>query len=267
MKMGKCFVIQPFDEGKKYDKRYSDIFKPIIQKCGLVAYRVDMDAGSQIPIDDIDYQIRMSDLCLAEITENNPNVWFEIGLAIAYKKEIIFVCSKEREGKYPFDIQHRTIISYESESVSDFDKLKDKLEDKINALKTKITQSSIILENANIVSGDLQKNEIAVLVSIASNIDNPDSNVAYHIIQQDVMSKNYTKLGILLGIKKLNSLEYIDYEMEGGYNNEYYTVYKITEKGMNWLIANSGRLELVTSSVDNSRNADDKIDVSNDIPF
>jgi hypothetical protein len=258
--MGKCFVIQPFDEGKKYDKRYSDIFKPIIQKCGLEAYRVDMDSSSQIPIDDIDCQIRMSDLCLAEITENNPNIWFEIGLAIAYKKEIIFVCSKERQGKYPFDIQHRTIISYENESASDFDKLKDKLESKINALKGKITPAPIILENANIISGGLQNNDIAVLVSIASNIDNPNSNVSYHVIQQDVASKGYTNLGILLGIKKLNSLEYIDYEMEGGYNNEYYTVYKITEKGMNWLIANSAKLELFSNVIDNSA-------VSDNIPF
>jgi hypothetical protein len=106
--------MQPFDDGK-YDKRYNDIFKPTIEKCGLEAYRIDKDLGVQIPIDDIDLHIQSSDLCLAEITENNPNVWFEIGLAIAYKKEIILVCSKEREGKYPFDIQHRSIISYESE--------------------------------------------------------------------------------------------------------------------------------------------------------
>jgi hypothetical protein len=76
---------------------------------------------------------------LAEITEDNPNVWFEIGLAIAYKKEIILICSNVRTGKYPFDIQHRTVISYESESPSDFEKLKDKIVAKISALKNNIT--------------------------------------------------------------------------------------------------------------------------------
>jgi hypothetical protein len=77
--MGICFVIQPFDGGK-YDKRYKDTFKPAIEKCGLTAYRVDEDPNTQIPIDDIDLHIRNAELCLVDITENNPNVWFELDL-------------------------------------------------------------------------------------------------------------------------------------------------------------------------------------------
>ena len=35
------------------------------------------------------------------------------------------VCSNERtNGRYPFDIQHRTVIGYKPESSSDFDELK-----------------------------------------------------------------------------------------------------------------------------------------------
>lgn len=71
--MSKCFVIQPFDKGK-FDSRYEDIFEPAIKGSGLIAYRVDKDPSVDIPIDDIEKNIREAKICLAEITTDNPNV-------------------------------------------------------------------------------------------------------------------------------------------------------------------------------------------------
>ncbi len=66
--MARCFVIQPFDDGGPYDKRYRDVFLPAIKDAGLEAYRVDEDRSSAIPIDDIEQNIRTSEVCLADIT-------------------------------------------------------------------------------------------------------------------------------------------------------------------------------------------------------
>jgi hypothetical protein len=261
--------MQPFDNGK-YDKRFNDILKPTIEKCGLEAYRIDKDPGVQIPIDDIDLQIRSSDLCLAEITENNPNVWFEIGLAIAYKKEIILVCSTEREGKFPFDIQHRSVISYESESVSDFEKFIDKLQNKINALKGNIMPSQTTIENDMTLTNGLEDHAVSVLVSIASNIDKPVGNASYHFIRDDLERQGLTKLGIQLGIKKLSLLEFIEYTIEYGYNNDEYTVYSITDRGMNWLLENSNKLQLKYDTVsehEDNKAPEKSIKLIDDIPF
>jgi hypothetical protein len=38
--MARCFVIQPFDRGGPYDKRYRDVLTPAIQEAGLEPYRV-----------------------------------------------------------------------------------------------------------------------------------------------------------------------------------------------------------------------------------
>lgn len=76
-----CFVIQPFDNGK-FDKRYYDIFKPAIEATGLSAYRVDEDESVEIPIDTIEEKIKSATICLADITLNNPNVWYEVGFAL-----------------------------------------------------------------------------------------------------------------------------------------------------------------------------------------
>jgi hypothetical protein len=132
-----CFVIQPFDEGGKFDKRYADVFEPGIRDAGLDPYRVDNDPSVTIPIDEIQDGIRRASVCLADITLDNPNVWFELGYALASDKEICLICSEERTGKYPFDVQHRTITKYRVGSKSDFDTLQSTITDRLKAILEK----------------------------------------------------------------------------------------------------------------------------------
>jgi hypothetical protein len=121
--MPTCFVMQPFDDGP-FDRRYTDVIDPAIRAAGLEPYRVDKDPTVSIPIQDIEQGIRDSALCLADITLDNPNVWFELGFAIATGKEVVLICSNDRTTRFPFDVQHRTIIKYTTASTSDFEKLK-----------------------------------------------------------------------------------------------------------------------------------------------
>lgn len=108
--MATSFVVQPFDQGP-FDKRFDDVFAAAISEAGLEAYRVDRDPTVSIPIEDIEAGIRNAEVCLAEITTDNPNVWFELGFAIASQRDVVLICSSERKSRFPFDIQHRSIIS------------------------------------------------------------------------------------------------------------------------------------------------------------
>ncbi len=143
--MERCFVIQPFDGGK-FDKRYKDIFKPALEEAGLISYRVDEDPASTIPIEEIEKGIRNSRICLADISIDNPNVWFELGYAISAHKPVIMVCSQSRTANFPFDIQHRSIIIYETESPSDFDKLRSAITNKAKALLNNPKKESVTSE-------------------------------------------------------------------------------------------------------------------------
>src|SRR5262245_16034475 len=107
--MPRCFVIQPFDEDGPYDKRYRDVLLPAIKEAGLDAYRVDEDRSVSVPIDDIEQNIRASEICLADITADNPNIWYEVGHAFANAKPVVMICAKPRPTKPPFDIHHRQI--------------------------------------------------------------------------------------------------------------------------------------------------------------
>ena len=94
-----CFVIQPFDDGE-YDKRFSDIYKPALEKAGLEAYRVDQDPSVDVLIEAIEDGISKATICLADISLDNPNVWYELGFASAASKPIILICSKKRTGTF-----------------------------------------------------------------------------------------------------------------------------------------------------------------------
>ena len=127
-----CFVIQPYDHGK-FDKRYREIIKPALESCGLRPYRVDEDFQVNVPILAIQDKISAASLIVAEITTDSPNVWFELGYALAKEKPLILICSDERSAKIPFDIRHRNIFRYQTGSASDFERFRQELESRIRA--------------------------------------------------------------------------------------------------------------------------------------
>jgi len=132
--MLRCFVIQPFDKGP-FDQRYEDVLSPAINNADLEPYRVDQDPAVSIPIQSIEDGIQSSYVCLADITLDNPNVWFEVGYAIAAKKEVVFICSEDRRTPFPFDVQHRTITKYATASPRDFKELQEKITRRLKAIQ------------------------------------------------------------------------------------------------------------------------------------
>lgn len=243
--MGTCFVIQPFDGGK-FDKRYGDVFSPAVRAAGLEPYRVDRDPSVSIPIEDIKSGIERSDICLADISTDNPNVWFELGYAIAVRREVILVCSDERTSKYPFDVQHQSIIEYSTESSSDFEELRTKIESRIKATlerRAKLGQVTRI-HSVSKVEG-LNQYQVAVLVSVAEEIDGPNDGISVYRIRQAMESAGFTKIATTLGLGALmnkgmlESFEDHDYQC-----HETFIAYRLTEGGMTWLLENQEKLAL-----------------------
>ncbi|GIP19645.1 hypothetical protein J40TS1_52870 [Paenibacillus montaniterrae] len=135
--MGICFVIQPFD-GSTFDNRYEDSLVPSIDAAGLTPYRVDRDPSVVIPIIEIETAIKNAQVVLADISLDNPNVWLELGFAIAHKKSIVLICSDIRNSRFPFDIQHRAIIKYKTDSKRDFYLLEHQITEKLRGIVSKV---------------------------------------------------------------------------------------------------------------------------------
>jgi hypothetical protein len=254
--MSTCFVIQPFD-GAKFDKRYVDVYKPAIEGAGLEAYRVDIDPHVSIPIESIEKGIRQATICLADISKDNPNVWYELGFAFAAKRPIVMVCSEERSGRYPFDIQHRSIISYQEESTSDFEVLKKKLTEKLKAL---LQQETVFDEIANDtpvaqVHG-LSQPEILVIAVIAGEAFMPNSSATASSVRRSAERTGITSMGFNVAVRRLLQKQLIvEDELWDERTGESYSGMKITESGWAWIDQNEKQFVLL------------KIESEDDIPF
>jgi len=244
--MPTCFVIQPFDFGK-YDKRYKDIYKPAIEAAGLDAYRVDYDPAVLVPIDSIEKGIRHAQICLADISADNPNVWYELGYAFASERPVVMVCSQDRAGnKYPFDIQHRSIIPYMADSPSDFDKLRESLTEKLMAISTSTEVLDRMAESDPMAPIEgLAPMETMVLAIIAGEAFMPNSAVSLFGAKNDAERAGITSMGFNLGLRKLISKTFVQLEdMWDERSGDKYSGVSVTEKGWQWIEANESRFVL-----------------------
>ena len=244
--MTTCFVIQPFDSGK-FDKRFRDIYKPAIEAAGLEAYRVDEDPGVLVPIESIEKGIRQASICLADITTDNPNVWYELGYAFASERPVIMVCSAERtSGKYPFDIQHRSIIPYAADSPSDFDRLRDGLAAKLKAIleKGEVLERIAEADPMAPIEG-LSQVETLVLAVLAGEAYLPDNAVGVGTAKRDAERAGVTSMGFNVALRRLLAKGLVrEAELWDERVSETYPGLAVNESGWQWIDDNQSTFVL-----------------------
>lgn len=219
---GYCFVIQPFDKGK-FDNRYRDVIKPAIESCGFDAYRVDEDYSVEIPISSIETKIKGASFVIAEITTDNPNVWFELGYALAHSKLVIMLCSDERKSNFPFDIRHRNILTYRTESPSDFEEYEKRLKDTIIARCLK----SVGTTEYHVMTAE----ELFVLKCISR-----DQKTSFAITPEAKIMKTSLKPDLISDcLKSLIKNGYLEYRYSTDSGEGYY---QMTNKSENLLTVN-----------------------------
>jgi len=105
-----CFVVMPF--GSPIGDYYSLVYKPAIEKAGLVPIRADNEIfGTGKIMDQIWSGINDASVLVAELTTKNANVFYELGIAHALQKPVVLVSSNEED--VPFDLKHIRVIYYD----------------------------------------------------------------------------------------------------------------------------------------------------------
>jgi hypothetical protein len=268
-KNGRCCVFQPFDKGD-FDKRFDDVLTPAVEAADMEPYRVDRDLGSTIPVDTLHQEIRSAVICIADITTRNPNVMYELGYSIAAGKDVVIICGPTTE-KFPFDIQHRGILSYSVGSTSDFKRLEDALTAKLNAILARQEKTIDIASASPIKSSDgLQPHELTALAMLLANSDSISDHVSANWFKQEMRKAGYTEAGTRLAIAKLVKLGYARSEWQRDQNDDPYVVYGLTSEGEDWLLDNQSLLVLSTPKLRTKAKAEDYSDIGitdDDIPF
>jgi tetratricopeptide (TPR) repeat protein len=113
-----AFVVMPFGkkkggDGALYDFNaiYEDLIKPTLESAGFEAFRADESTTSGDILTDMFQELLLADLVLADMSIDNANVFYELGIRHAFRKRGIVHIQAGRS-YMPFDIFNVRTIPY-----------------------------------------------------------------------------------------------------------------------------------------------------------
>ncbi|MGC5829437.1 hypothetical protein LDP08_02470 [Ralstonia pseudosolanacearum] len=237
-------MIQPFND--LYNKRFDSLYKPAIEAAGMTAYRVDQDPSATVLVESIETNIKRATVCLADISEDNPNVWYELGYAFAAGRPVVMACSDERGRKgnqFPFDIRHRAIVTYKTEAPQDFQLFQERLTVSLKAMLEQGEVLDEIAEQSSVAAVDgLSSQELNVLSVVASSVLQDDLPTALYGVRNDCERVGLNNLGFNVGLRRLKAKGFVEaVEMNDESNYEPYAGLLVTDTGWRWIEANEGK--------------------------
>jgi hypothetical protein len=134
-----CFVIMPFgkkdtEEAKHYSEVYSELIAPVVAECGFSPIRADeLDHTGSITKDVVQH-LHRSDLVIADLSERNPNVFYELGVRHALTgRGTVLIAREEERDRLPFDLTNYRVAFY-STGLSGAKEFRGELKKRIVAL-------------------------------------------------------------------------------------------------------------------------------------
>ena len=113
-----AFVVMPFGIKKGFDGQvinfnaiYQDLIKPSLEMAGFEPFRADEETTTGDILTDMFQELLLADLVIADLSIDNANVFYELGIRHAFKKRGIVHIQSGR-AYMPFDIFNVRTIPY-----------------------------------------------------------------------------------------------------------------------------------------------------------
>ena len=123
---GNVFVLIPFTD--EFDAIYERSIKAICEEAGYEVNKADTTDTQGNILRDIIEGIDGADLLIVDLTDSNPNVFYEAGIADGLGVPTVLIT--QDIGSVPFDLEAYNMIGYENNAAG-IAKLEEKLEDTI----------------------------------------------------------------------------------------------------------------------------------------
>ena len=156
-----CFVIMPFSDPEGYERGhfrsiYEYTFVPAIRAAGYEPLRIDDNSVSNLIHGKMMNELINAPMVLCDLSTNNPNVLYELGIRHAYDKPVVLV--QEIGQDRIFDIGAITSVEYHptrlyEEVVEDQQKITEAILQTANAKNTYSIMSLAMLQSAQPASG------------------------------------------------------------------------------------------------------------------
>lgn len=154
--MKSCFVISPIGEDlsetrKRADQVLKHLVRPAVESCGYKATRADEIDKPGLITSQVIQAVVNDDLVIADLSETNPNVFYELAVRHMIRKPLIQIIQKGE--RIPFDVGGMRTISFDHQ---DLDSVAQAKEDIVNQIKEMEANPSQ-LETPISISIELQK--------------------------------------------------------------------------------------------------------------
>ena len=150
-----CFVISPIGEAESETRKRADqvlkhVIRPAVLSCGYKAVRADeIDKPGMITSQVIQHVVA-DPLVVADLTERNPNVFYELAIRHALRKPLVQIIKKGET--IPFDVAGTRTIYVDHKDLDSVEAARNEIIEQIKALE----KDSSALETPISVSLDLQ---------------------------------------------------------------------------------------------------------------
>jgi hypothetical protein len=156
--MKHCFVICPINKPESDQRRRSDlllkhVIKPVVKKLGFEVHRADLsplrDPAKTIE-ENISSSIFRADLVVADLSDLNANVLYELGKRHAWGKPCVHLtCDDYRN--LPFDIRNYNVIQYDLSQLDRVEGVKAEIQREIRAWEIRPIQAPSLLTPDDII--------------------------------------------------------------------------------------------------------------------
>jgi hypothetical protein len=150
-----CFVIAPIGEAESETRKRSDqvlkhVICPAASACGYKAIRADQISEPGMITSQVIQHIVDDQLVIADLTDRNPNVFYELAIRHAIRKPLVQLIRKGEQ--IPFDVAGTRTIHVDHRDLDSVEEAKKEIASQIHALE----KDSSKLETPISVSLDLQ---------------------------------------------------------------------------------------------------------------
>ena len=188
-----CFVIAPIGEPDSDTRKRSDqvlrhIIRPAVEQCGYYAVRADEIDKPGVITSQVIQHVVNAPLVVADLTETNPNVFYELAIRHAIRKPLIQIIKKGE--RIPFDVAGLRTVIFDHRDLDSVEAAKNEIIEQIRSLE----ESNEEIETPISISLDLQilrrsdKPEERSLADIIAAISDISINLAK--LEERVTSQN-----------------------------------------------------------------------------
>jgi hypothetical protein len=132
-----CFVISPIgkdesDTRKRADQILKHVIQPAVGACGFVPIRADQISDPGMITHQVIQHLVDDPLVIADLTDKNPNVFYELAIRHAIRKPVVQLIQKGQE--LPFNLKDMRTILVDYPDPDSMDKAKQEIQKQICAV-------------------------------------------------------------------------------------------------------------------------------------